>query len=267
MTCAIDKIAVAFANAERAIKQNERLTLSVPLPAINQLRYAAYHLVKISQCSQDDKDRTYHIERALAHCERAHFDALDGIIYSCLDFITAFQKLCRSRLRLETVYPDYRSDYDFMADCQEQFATLRIVQEMGADDLAEMENLASRFVAFKRKILRMKVKVEALECKIADEESIVVSQQFLIPFVATVLGTLIGMVGLLLTIWSMLPDSFVWKCLIIGIVASSVFLGIFKFYGWAVRHMLSPMQRKVFESKYGFDFGDAGDGCKGKAEE
>lgn len=259
MTCELENIDQSFAEAEKAIKQNERLTLSIPLPAINQLRYAAYHLIKIAQgISSDNEGNSYHKERALAHCERARFDALDGIIYSSLDFITAFQKLCRSRVDLDSVYPDYRSDYDAMADLQERFVKLHSVQDMSPENLREMDEIASRFIAFKRKILRLKVRVESLERKMADDESIIASQQFLIPFVATVFGTLVGMTGFLLTIWSMLPDSVVWKCMMVAGVMAVAFFGIFKFYIWAVRHMLSPTQRKALEARYRFDFDEHG---------
>ena len=43
MTCGhkarvtVEAVAESFAKAESAIKQNERLTLSIPLPSINQL--------------------------------------------------------------------------------------------------------------------------------------------------------------------------------------------------------------------------------------
>jgi membrane protein YdbS with pleckstrin-like domain len=90
--------------------------------------------------------------------------------------------------------------------------------------------------------------------KEGNDESIVASQQFLISFVATVFGTLIGAVGLLLTIWSMLPASMWWRCSTIIIMVVGVLFGIFKFYCWAVRHMLSSRQRAVLEEKYHFDF-------------
>ena len=250
----LEDVANAFETAENAIKQNERLTLAIPLPAVNQLRYAAYHLLKVAKSSVAQRDREYHLERALGHCIRARFDALDGIIYSCLDFITAFQKLCRSRIGLEAVYPDYRSDYDTMADVQDRFVALRKIQDMTLDDLTELDAIASRVVAFKRKVLRMKIKVEPLECKMGDEDAIVASQQFLIPFVTTILGTLTGLIGLLLAVWSQLPESLFWRCVIIGAMLSVIPFGIFGFYLWAVKHMLTAAQRKALESKYHFKF-------------
>lgn len=249
-----EDVANAFEDAENAIKQNERLTLAIPLPAVNQLRYAAYHLLKVAQNPTAQTDRGYHLERAFGHCMRARFDALDGIIYSCLDFITAFQKLCRSRIGLDVVYPDYRSDYDTMADVQDRFVALRKVQNMTPDDLRELDDVASRVVAFKRKVLRIKIKVESLECKVGDEDAIVASQQFLIPFVTTILGTLTGLIGLLLAVWSQLPESLFWRCAIICAMLSATLFGIFGFYLWAVKHMLTATQRTALESKYHFKF-------------
>ena len=77
MTCvhdgrvSLDNVSKAFEAAESAIKQNERLTLAIPVSAVNQLRYAAYHLLKVSQFPKESPDSDYHLERAFAHCERA----------------------------------------------------------------------------------------------------------------------------------------------------------------------------------------------------
>ena len=243
----------AFEAAEDAIKRNERLTLSLPLPAVNQLRYAAYHMRKAGWDPSESDDEAYHLERAMGHCRRSRFDALDGIVYSCLDFITAFQKLCRSRHDLMSEYPEYRSDYDKMADIQDRLQGLRKVQDMSDEELSQMEEIASRVISFKRKVLRLKVRVERLECIRADDEAIVAAQQFLVPFVATVLGTFTGVVGLFVTMWPLLPKSLWIRWSLVALVACVLVLGLRRFYRWAARHMLTARQQSALE-KYHFKF-------------
>ncbi len=68
---------------EKRLKKVEHLTSEVAIPAINQLRYAGQHLVRIlGDCSQTPQKE---LEQAENHCKRASFDACeDGLIY-CLE--------------------------------------------------------------------------------------------------------------------------------------------------------------------------------------
>ena len=116
-----------------------------------------------------------------------------------------------------------------------------------------MEEIASRVITFKRKVLRLKVRVERLECIRADDEAIVAAQQFLVPFVATVLGTLTGVVGLFVTIWPLLPESQVIRWSLVVLVVCALLLGLRWFYHWAARHMLTERQQSAL-AKYHFKF-------------
>ena len=87
-----------------------------------------------------------------------------------------------------------------------------------------------------------------------DEDAILASQQFLIPFVATILGTLTGVAGLLLAVRPLMPEGFFWQCAIIVAILGATLIGVFRFYKWAVKHMLTEKQRSALETKYNFEF-------------
>ena len=172
-------LTTVFDEAEAAIKKYERLTLSLPVAAVNQLRYAAKHFARATKCECGSLEAEAHYVKARCHCERAKFDALDGIIYSSLDFIAAFQKMCRTRRGVEEIYPEIRSDYDAIAALQERIQLLPKVQDMSSGDMAEMEELAGKFLSFKRKILRLMPAVEARKRLVVDMSARNAAKQFL----------------------------------------------------------------------------------------
>ena len=73
--------------SERKIKKVECLDKRIAIPAINELRYAGYHLVQFLK----DNDRNGSLEKAKNHCKRAIYDASEcGIVY-CLERIDQFK--------------------------------------------------------------------------------------------------------------------------------------------------------------------------------
>ena len=83
-------VAIAFAEAERRLKQSELLTGEVCIPSINELRYACCHILRdeCPEIPQEDaaRESQHHsdggngigrdIERAIDHCKRAKYDAI-----------------------------------------------------------------------------------------------------------------------------------------------------------------------------------------------
>jgi hypothetical protein len=66
----IEEVANAFSRAEEEIKKVEDLAGEVAIPAINELRYAGYHVLQaLSGNSSEDQDEQF--RRAKRHCERA----------------------------------------------------------------------------------------------------------------------------------------------------------------------------------------------------
>ena len=70
-----------YRRAERAIKRCDSLANAVPTPALNQLRYAGYHiLVAILADKAGDAAKTAReLLEAEEHCRRAWLDAFDSV--------------------------------------------------------------------------------------------------------------------------------------------------------------------------------------------
>ena len=71
-----------YALAERLTKLVSVITEEAAIPALNELRYAGFHLLEAINVSGSVEDGE-HIEHAIDHCERAIYDATEaGILAS-----------------------------------------------------------------------------------------------------------------------------------------------------------------------------------------
>lgn len=246
-----DCVKSAYDAADKAVKQYERYTLSAPVAAINQLRYAGYHLLQAQSPIAENKEAGEHLENALRHCKRAWSDAFEGIIYSHLGFIADFQNLCRCRNDVEKVYPDYETDYIAITSLQERLQTLGPIQGMSQEEKDEILDIANSVTALKRKILKIKHIVDDLSSRRECEDAKCLAQQFLVPFVATVLGTVVGVVGLLVAVWSLLSLSWWWRLCSVALILAVCFVATKIFFKWSINHMLTEKQRQLLRKGYG----------------
>lgn len=235
----------AYEKAEQAIKEYERFTLSLPYAAINQLRYAGFHILKASGLAVDSDDYRTHCRKAIGHCKRAEYDAREGVIIAHLAFLADFQDLCRARNGVETVYPDYVEDYKKIADLKDRFQSLPAVQSFTDADEDEVHVIATEVTALKRKVLRHKVLVDALESRRASEFRRLTAQQFVVPFIATLLGTLVGFIGFAVALWTLLPYSLSTKLLAMLFLFVFAMASVRWLYRWSVDHMLTDDQRQA----------------------
>lgn len=71
-----------FEQAEKAIKIVERWHGELVVPAINELRYAGFHIKEYLKTNDEDQ-----LVKAINHCRRARYDAYEvGIAYSIEEF-------------------------------------------------------------------------------------------------------------------------------------------------------------------------------------
>jgi len=244
----VESVQTEYENADRAIKEYERLVLASPWAAVNQVRCAGYHLLHAMAAEVGSAQALCHLRKARGHCQRAWFDAFEGIIYSYLDFIAKFQTVCRIRRKIETVYPDYREDYDSIVSLQERLQGCPMVQTMTAGDRQEVLEIAARVKTLKVKMLKLWSKVQTLELAKRDEEMLTTIRQFLIPFMATAAGTLAGLLGLLICFWEKVKDLGAAWCTISLLGGALVFYWMIKaFYRWSVDHLLTEDQRLLLK--------------------
>lgn len=78
-----------FAEAEKRIKEIEHANEGLDIPAINELRYAAYHLLEILNSSPTSQEA--HKPKLKAHLQRAIYDACEALISLQLKELKTFQ--------------------------------------------------------------------------------------------------------------------------------------------------------------------------------
>lgn len=77
-----------FRAAESRLKTVERLGGETLIPAINELRYVAYHVLESLAC-EDEHERDKHLQEAEFHAIRARYDSAEAAI---IELITEFDQ-------------------------------------------------------------------------------------------------------------------------------------------------------------------------------
>ena len=97
--------------------------------------------------------------------------------------------------------------------------------------------------------MRLKVGVDKQESVEVADAVILSVQQFLLSFTATVLGTVVGIAGVMFAVWDMLPK--VWWIKIGGVVVLLLAFAFSckKFYGWAAKKLLTEKQRRLLSDR------------------
>ena len=121
-----------YRRAERAIKRCDTLADAVPTPAINQLRYAGYHiLVAVSADKTGDVAKAaQELLEADEHCKRAWLDAFDSVTRYHLKVIRAFEERQYPLRIIEKRIPDFSSSMAHARDVYRVYRLPAMVQEM-----------------------------------------------------------------------------------------------------------------------------------------
>lgn len=104
----LSELAIAFHDAETRLKQTEANTNRTPSSVVNELRYAACHLLR-AECQEipqlDEAFESQHheprgsrsvfaleVRRAIDHCKRAKYDAIEFDTVICNERLDLFKK-------------------------------------------------------------------------------------------------------------------------------------------------------------------------------
>ena len=101
------KISDLYNTAEQFIKEVEICQSELPIPAINELRYAGHHLLK-GLVESDEEEALKSIADAEDHCNRAMYEASEAGIGYLLDTLKAFQTDYKD-IPIQPIVPDYLS--------------------------------------------------------------------------------------------------------------------------------------------------------------
>ena len=123
----MQKLSDCFKDTEKTIKHIEQSTFELSIPSINQLRYVAYHLIRASDTNKDmDVDIKEEITKALHHCQRAKFDAVEiGMTY-LLEEIRIFEENYSHIKETLDVMKDY---IEYLIKAQQAADELKIIAD------------------------------------------------------------------------------------------------------------------------------------------
>lgn len=112
---ALARLAELFETAEQRLKEAETLNLELSIPALNELRYVAYHLVRALCAEQPD---TADWQRAENHARRAIYDATEAVVLTLLEQARDACERLRGCPDVLDVLPDYPQQLAMLREAQ-----------------------------------------------------------------------------------------------------------------------------------------------------
>jgi hypothetical protein len=202
MAIDLQNLKAHFRRAERAIKRCERVTLAVPVPALNQLRYAGNHLLKALTAEQEDVAAA-EAEKAELHTKRAWFDAFDSIAAAQLDAIRSFaDKGYPLEIVLQYI-PTYEDDLAYARKVYPLYCDFKAVQDMSVAERLRRIRESARLRAFMRALAEADGELGTIRARIEEENRRRANRRDFVSTLASlsasVLGTVFSAAGLLAT--------------------------------------------------------------------
>ena len=159
-----------YRRAERAIKRCDAVEDAVPTPAINQLRYAGYHiLVAISADRIGDVAKTdQELLEADEHCKRAWLDAFDSVTCYHLRVIRAFEERQYPLRMIEKHIPDFMVGIQHARDVYRVYRMPAMVQEMSVAQRVKRINDQKKVAELFKKMTKLD---KAFNDALADEDA------------------------------------------------------------------------------------------------
>ncbi|MBX8492106.1 hypothetical protein K5D42_19755 [Pseudomonas cichorii] len=117
-----------FRLAEKKIKLVENLNQELSIPAINELRYAGFHMAQFLAGGDDASEQ---LSKAENHCKRAIYDAVEAGVTHQLEIIAQFQIDFRL-LIIREIIPEYPEIQKKVIAAKKLILTPREPEERGA---------------------------------------------------------------------------------------------------------------------------------------
>lgn len=169
----LEEIRNLYQDAERRIKEIEVFQEELPLPAINELRYAGHHLLRAEEAgAQDASDAE--LDKARNHCLRAIYDAEELRALSALSQFRAFNEDYRLVAVSESIpwYSEVKTQADNVSEILSNKPRL---QEQG---LSYIETLSSSAAALAISVKKLESSREVLNARLSKSRKMALSFLF-----------------------------------------------------------------------------------------
>lgn len=193
MAIDLQKLKAHFRRAERAIKRCERVTLAVPVPALNQLRYAGNHLLKALTAEEEVvvADET---GKAELHTKRAWFDAFDSIAAAQLDAIRSFADKGYPLEIVLRYIPTYQDDLAYARKVYPLYCDFKAVQEMSVAERLKRVRASARLGSFMQALARADGELGTIRARIEEENRRRANRRDFVSTLASLSASVIGAV-------------------------------------------------------------------------
>ncbi|MEA1052753.1 hypothetical protein U5801_28420 [Lamprobacter modestohalophilus] len=116
------RLADLFETAEQRLKEAETLNQELSIPALNELRYVAYHLVRALRAEEPDAADW---QRAENHARRAIYDATEATLLTLLDQAYSHRERFRACEDVLDVLPEYPRQLITLHEVQQRLLSAR----------------------------------------------------------------------------------------------------------------------------------------------
>ncbi len=188
----INELRICFKDTEKRIKDIELETSELSIPSINQLRYVAYHLIEGFNPDIENHDKVFEeIKKALHHCQRARFDAIEiGLTYS-LNNVRIFQEKYNAITETLSILPNYIA---LMRKAQEASNALQSIRDEEKDREEYYNDIFPHYEEVKAISVELLNAEPMINKKIEEnnEKKIIEARRFTIQISMIVLGIIIS---------------------------------------------------------------------------
>ena len=181
----IGELRTLYDKADQFVREVAEFEDEVTIPAINELRYAGYHLLQsIGDDGSISKDEQF--RRAISHCERAMYEAAEAGINSVLVWIDQFREDYKN-IVVKDVVDDYARILAHTRKAQDLIAR-------GRSDQMSSSDRVSRYMETFRQLREYSELLEAsrddLNAKLS--EQVKDKRRFIIRCLLILLGVVVG---------------------------------------------------------------------------
>lgn len=181
-----------YDTADAFCKEVQTFLEEAGIPAINELRYAGYHL--LYALSDDSEPPDDQMIKAINHCKRASYEAAEAGIVTCLDQINRF----KGDFSAVSITDVVGSWIEILTECDQCKERLTLSREKGDDRAADYSEHMEAFRKLTKHCSLLEQSRSELNKKI--ETSREEQRRFVIIVGLTVLGILVTAGGIILTL-------------------------------------------------------------------
>ena len=188
----VERLQAEYDKADNLVRRVQDFRRRAGIPAINELRYAGYHLVS-ALSENDEQDKESHLVSAINHCRRASYEAAEAGVMTALDRIMIFKEDYRL-VTITDCIPDW---IEILDRCDQYKNALARSRNKGDDRSEDYENHMDAFDYLVTICRRLDVAREEMNKKIIFQTT--ETRRFLLKAVLAVVAIVVSLiVGLVL---------------------------------------------------------------------